>query len=139
MRASGGLDYATAMHYFNETQSDLWPEVLYNLDAKFKYVDPATVGYIDFSQRDNTGKAGVTVQEGGYLYECQGSRSEHRKWWLNNRFLYMDSRYNTGSTYHDAYATMRLYTPAAYNPIVEPNAEFTLTPYTDMYLSVRFG
>lgn len=139
MRASGGLDYATAMHYFNETQSDLWPEVLYNLDAKFKYVDPATVGYIDFSQRDNMGNAGVTVQEGGYLYECQGSRSEHRKWWLNNRFLYMDSRYNTGSTYHDAYATMRLYTPAAYNPIVEPNAEFTLTPYTDMYLRVRFG
>lgn len=139
MRASGGLDYATAMHYFNETQSDLWPEVLYNLDAKFKYIDPATVGYIDFSQRDNFGTAGVTVQEGGYLYECQGSRSEHRKWWLNNRFLYMDSRYNTGSTYHDAYATMRLYTPAVYNPIVEPNAEFTLTAYTDMYLRVRFG
>jgi len=139
MRASGGLDYAQAIHYFNETQSDLWPEVLYNLDAKFKYIDPATVGYIDFSQRDDKGTAGVTVQEGGYLYECQGSRAEHRKWWLNNRFIYMDSRYNTGSTYHDAYATMRLYTPAVYNPIVEPNAEFTLTPYTDMYLRVRFG
>lgn len=139
MRSKGGLDYASCMHYFNETQSDLWPEVLYNLDAKFKYIDPATVGYIDFSQRDNLGTAGVTVQEGGYLYECQGSRAEHRKWWLNNRFIYMDSRYNTGSTYHDAYATMRLYTPTTYNPIVEPNPDFTITPYTDMYLRVRFG
>ena len=133
-----GLDYPTCIKYFNETQSDLWPEVLYNLDAKFKYIDPATVGYIDFSQVDQTGANGVTVQEGGYLYECQGSRAEHRKWWLTNRFIYMDSRYNTGSTYKDSYATMRLYTPANWSSI-EPNPDFTITPYADMYLRVRFG
>lgn len=135
---SHGLDYPTCIKYFNTTQSDLWPEVLYNLDAKFKYIDPATVGYIDFSQKDNTGANGVTVQEGGYLYECQGSRAEHRKWWLTNRFIYMDSRYNVGSTYKDSYATMRLYTPANWVS-VEPNPNFTITPYADMYLRVRFG
>lgn len=137
MRAHG-LDYPNCIRYFNETQSDLWPEVLYNLDAKFKYVDPATVGYIDFSQKDQNGVNGVTIQEGGYLYECQGSRAEHRKWWLTNRFIYMDSRYNTGSTYKDSYATMRLYTPANWSSI-EPNPDFTITPYADMYLRVRFG
>lgn len=137
MRAHG-LDYPTCIKYFNETQSDLWPEVLYNLDAKFKYIDPATVGYIDFSQKDQNGINGVTIQEGGYLYECQGSRAEHRKWWLTNRFIYMDSRYNVGSTYKDSYATMRLYTPANWSSI-EPNPDFTITPYADMYLRVRFG
>lgn len=137
---TNGLTYSDSLHFFTETQSKAWSESVYNMDAKFKYIEPATVGYIDFSTQDNTGAYGVNVQDSYYLYECQGSRESHRSWWLSNRFNYMDSRYNTGE-YHDSFALFRLYTPTegAYNPVVEPDSTFRLTPYSDMYLRVRFG
>lgn len=137
---TNGLAYSDSLHFFTETESKAWSESVYNMDAKFKYIDPATVGYIDFSTQDNTGAYGVNVQDSYYLYECQGSRESHRSWWLSNRFNYMDSRYNTGE-YHDSFALFRLYTPTegAYNPIVKPDSTFRLTPYSDMYLRVRFG
>lgn len=137
---TNGLTYSDSLHFFTETQSKAWSESVYNMDAKFKYIEPATVGYIDFSTQDNTGAYGVNVQDSYYLYECQGSRESHRSWWLSNRFNYMDSRYNTGE-YHDSFALFRLYTPTegAYNPVVKPDSTFRLTPYSDMYLRVRFG
>lgn len=135
-----GLTYTDSLHFFTDTQSDMWSEAIYNMDAKFKYIEPATIGYTNFSKQDNTGAYGVNVTDSTYLFDCQGSRESHRSWWLNNRFNYMDSRYNTGN-YLDSYALLRLYTPTegTYNPIVKPNSTFKLTPYTDMYLRVKFG
>lgn len=138
MRTRGGLTYANCIKYFNESQSDQWPENVYNIDGKFKYVVPATKGYVDYSTQDpTTGKYGVTVRNATYLYECQGPREEHRKWWLNNRFTYMDSRYFS-SNYAEDYATIRLYTPSKYEGVT-PSSTFALTPYADMYLRVMFG
>ena len=137
MRSRGGLTYQNCMKYFNEGQSDQWPENVYNIDGKFKYVIPATKGYIDYSTQDTTGKYGVTLRNSSYLYECQGSREEHRKWWLNNRFTYMDSRYFAVS-YAEDYATIRLYTPSIWEGVT-PSSTFKLTPYADMYLRVMFG
>ena len=138
MRSKGGLTYANCMKYFNQGQCDQWPENVYNIDGKFKYVIPATKGYVDYSTQDpNTGKYGVTIRNSSYLYECQGSREEHRKWWLNNRFTYMDSRYFAVS-YAEDYATIRLYTPAIWEGVT-PSSTFKLTPYADMYLRVMFG
>lgn len=131
------LTYDKLQEFFTEEQSDQWAENLYNIDGKFKYIDPATKGYIDYSQTDNNGILGVNIQEQGYLYQQQGPRKEHRKWWLNNRFSYMDSRYNTG-TYKTSYATMRLYTPSSYSTVI-PNATFNITPYADMYIRIKFG
>lgn len=136
-----GLTYEKAMDYFTRTQSDAWSESIYNMDAKFKYVEPATIGYIDFSKQDDQGVQGVNVQDSYYLFECQGSRATHRSWWLNNRFNYMDSRYDTGE-YHDSYALFRLYTnltEGTYNKVVEPDPTFYITPYSDMYLRIKFG
>ena len=138
MRSKGGLTYANCMKYFNQGQSDQWPENVYNIDGKFKYVIPATKGYVDYSTQDpTTGKYGVTVRNSSYLYECQGSREEHRKWWLNNRFTYMDSRY-FAVAYAEDYATIRLYTPSIWSGVT-PSSTFKITPYADMYLRVMFG
>lgn len=138
MRSKGGLTYANCIKYFNQGQCDQWPENVYNIDGKFKYVIPATKGYVDYSTQDpNTGKYGVTIRNNSYLYECQGSREEHRKWWLNNRFTYMDSRYFAVS-YAEDFATIRLYTPAKWEGVT-PSSTFKLTPYADMYLRVMFG
>ena len=133
------LNNANCLKFFTRQQSDLWAEALYNVDAQFKYVDPATVGFTNYQYTDpSTGQLGTNFIDETYLYEAQGSREEHRKWWLHNRFIYMDSRYNTGD-YKDNYVTMRIYTPRIYDPSVEPNSTFRLTPYSDMYLRVRFG
>lgn len=136
-----GLTYDKALYYFNDSQSSAWSESVYNMDSKFKYIEPATIGYIDFSKKDNEGNAGVNVQDSYYLFECQGSRATHRSWWLNNRLTYMDSRYDCGE-YHDSFALFRVYTNLAdgtYNKVVEPDPTFYLTPYTDMYLRIKFG
>ena len=147
LRSEYALTEANCDKFYKEELSDMWPENLYNIDAKTKYIDPATKGYIDFQYADpdysdpndpTAKKYGVNRQDATYLYEAQGTRAEHRKWWFNNRFTYMDSRYNCGD-YFTNYVTMRIYTPANYNPVVQPNATFMLTPYSDMYLRIRFA
>lgn len=130
LRTEDILSYEKVYNYMNKNQSDKWCEAIYNADSKFKYIDPMIEGYWDY------GKGGYTYT-GEYLYALQGSRADHRKWWLYNRFRYMDSKYNTGQYFGDT-ATMRLYTPATWAGIA-PNADFTLTPYADQYLRVRFG
>ena len=49
----------------------------------------------------------------------------------------MDSKYNAGDFLID-YATMRLYTPQSYAG-VEPDANFTIVPFADQYVRVKFG
>ncbi len=114
------LSYMSVLSVLNGEQSDKWCEAIYNADGRFKYVDPL-----------------IEDGNGSYLYACQGSRAEHRKWWLYNRFLYMDSKYNAGDFLTD-YATMRLYTPQSYAG-VEPDANFTIVPFADQYVRVKFG
>lgn len=114
------ISYASVLSVLNGEQSDKWCEAIYNADGRFKYVDPL-----------------IEDGNGSYLYALQGSRAEHRKWWLFNRFLYMDSKYNAGDFLTD-YATMRLYTPQSYAG-VEPDANFTIVPFADQYVRVKFG
>jgi hypothetical protein len=133
------LTEANCLRYFTTEHSDRWAEALYNVDAQFKYVDPETKGYIDYQYTDpSTGVLGANRRDSTYLYEAQGSREEHRKWWINNRFAYMDSRYNVGDYFNNR-VTLRLYTPRDYDKSVLPNAAFDLIPYSDMYLRIRFG
>ncbi|NDV58060.1 leucine-rich repeat protein [Bacteroides sp. 519] len=124
------LTYERVYTYLNINQSEKWCESIYNEDGKFKYIDPLTKGYYDYGQ-------GGHIYTGEFLYALQGSRADHRKWWLYNRFRYMDSKYNAGNYFGDT-ATLRLYTPAQWTG-VKPNADFALTPYADQYLRVKFG
>lgn len=120
MRSSGAISYDMCIGVLNGEQSDKWCEAIYNADGKFKYIDPL-----------------LNQGNGSYLYALQGSRAQHRKWWLYNRFRYIDSKYVAGDFKND-YVTMRLYTPNVWQG-VKPNADFTLTPAGDVYVAVKYG
>lgn len=130
IRTQKVLTYEDIISVLNTEQSGRWCEAIYNADGTFKYISPLIDGFYDYGVNE-------FIHTGAFLYAMQGSRAEHRKWWLFNRFRYMDSKYNTG-TYVSDYATMRLYTPSDWVG-VKPDADFHLTPYADQYLKVKFG
>ena len=110
LRSDGEISYEKLEQMFENHQGK-WPEAIFNEDAWFKYIDPLI--------EDGTGD---------YLPMLQGSKAEQRKWWLYNRFRYMDSKYNAGSALTD-YIQLRAYS----------KANITITPYADVYPSVKFG
>lgn len=110
LRSTGVLSYEKVERMFEEHQSK-WPEAVFNEDAWFKYLAPL-------------------VEEGSaaYLSMLQGSKAEQRKWWLYNRFRYLDSKYNAGDALTDV-ITVRGYA----------KADITVTPYADVYASIKYG
>lgn len=115
LRSEGILSYANVEARFEQHQSK-WPEAVFNEDAWFKYIDPL----ID----PDTGKEPTAV----YLPMMQGSKAEQRKWWLYNRFRYMDSKWNAGDALSDV-IQLRGYA----------KANITVTPYADIYPAVKYG
>lgn len=110
LRSKGLLSYADTERRFEEHQSK-WPEAVFNEDAYFKYLAPLI--------EDNSA---------AYLSMLQGSKAEQRKWWLYNRYRYLDSKYNAGDALSDV-ITVRGYA----------KADITVTPYADIYASVKYG
>lgn len=110
LRSSGALSYSKVEEMF-ETHQDKWGEAIFNEDAWFKYLAPL-----------------IEDSNGAYLSMLQGSKAEQRKWWMYNRFRYIDSKYNAGDALTD-YITVRGYSPA----------DITVTPYADIYAAVKFG
>ena len=115
LRSSGALSYAKVERMFEEHQAK-WPEVIFNEDAWFKYIAPMTD-----PEEDAESKV-------AYLKMLQGSKAEQRKWWLYNRFRYIDSKYNAGDALTDV-ITLRGYA----------KDDVTVRPYADIYPSVKFG
>lgn len=120
LRAGNKWNAKYIANYFDEMQSK-WPEAMFNEDGRTKYliplIDPVTVD-------EDTGEL---IRTDRYLTMLQGSKAEQRKWWLYNRFRYMDSKYNTG----DASKTINL---RLFN-----GGTLTLTPAIDLYVGVSFG
>ena len=110
LRSTGALSYSKVETMF-ETHQAKWPEAIFNADAYFKYLQPL---FDDGSS--------------AYLSMLQGSKAEQRKWWLYNRFRYMDSKYNAGDALTDV-ITLRGYA----------KDNITVTPYADVYASVKYG
>lgn len=110
LRSTGKLSYSVVENMF-ENHQNKWCEAIFNEDAWFKYIDPLV--------EDGTG---------AYLAMAQGSKAEQRKWWLYNRFRYMDSKYNAGDALTDV-IQLRGYA----------KANITVTPYADIYPSVKYG
>ena len=110
LRSTGAISYSKVEQAFEEHQSK-WPEAVFNEDAWFKYIDPLL----------NDGTA-------SYLAMAQGSKEEQRKWWLYNRFRYIDSKYNAGDALSDL-IQVRGYA----------KANITVTPYADIYPTVKYG
>lgn len=132
LRQKNILTYDKVIEYCNTRQSDKWCEAVYNEDGYFKYESPLIDGYTDYS----SGTA-QTVKTGAFLYALQGSRDAHRRWWLYNRFKYMDSKFQAGSSLSD-YITFRTYTPSSWAG-VEPKADITIGAFSAMYGTIRWG
>lgn len=99
-----------------ETHQDKWPEALFNEDSWYKYILPL------INNNENR------------LEMCLGSKEEQRKWWLYNRFKYIDSKYNAGDASADS-VSMRSY----YQPQSGETYGITITPYADIYATVLYG
>lgn len=105
-----GLNYNNLIHNYGTKQADAWNEIIYNLDAQYKYVRPLAEGYYGDG-------AWVGPYTKDYLYAAQGSRSMHRRWWLANRLNYFNGKYLSSAFKTDKF-TMRLYTPSVQTEVV---------------------
>lgn len=90
LRSNGTLSFPVTEQRFEEHQAK-WPEAVFNEDAYFKYLQPL-----------------VEQNTASYLTMLQGSKAEQRKWWLYNRFRYLDSKYNAGDALTDSQSLWRL-------------------------------
>lgn len=115
LRSNGTLSYETVSRRFTDHQAK-WPEAIFNEDAWFKYIMPLT--------DPDPGKDPTAV----YLPMLLGSKAEQRKWWLYNRFRYMDSKWNAGDALTDI-IQLRGYA----------KADITVTPYADIYPTIKYG
>ena len=115
LRSTGAWSYSKFEQVFEAHQSK-WPAALKNEDSWFKYLKPL----LDPDAGDEP-----TTE---YLAMCQGDKAEQRKWWLYNRFRYLDSKYNAGDALTDT-VVLRAYA----------KANITVTPYASIYASVKYG
>lgn len=99
-----------------KAHQDKWPEALANEDYWYKYILPLI--------QNNENR----------LEMCLGLKTEQRKWWLYNRFKYIDSKYNAGDASADS-VSMRTY----YEPAESETYGITVTPYADIYATVMYG
>lgn len=123
LRSQNKLSYAVVEKMFEDHQNK-WPEAVFNEDAWFKYLAPLVA--------PETGKN----PDASYLSMLQGSKAEQRKWWLYNRFRYMDSKYNAGDALSD-YIQIRGYAKPAVN--AQGKSGMTIVPYADIYTAVKYG
>ena len=86
-----------------------WPEVAWNWDAQFKYLEPFHLG-------------------SNNLAMLQGNKASQRDWWLYNAFKYRDSKYQAGESLTN-YIHLRLYEAG----------EINVVPYSHLYTRVKFG
>jgi hypothetical protein len=94
-----------------ENHQSIWSEAIYNEDGYRKSIEPL-----------------VLKNDASYLPMLQGKKEQHRKWWLYNRFRYLDSKYVTGSSM-DTRILIRSHA----------KANVTLTSYVNMYGHVYYN
>ena len=80
MRNAGTLSYDSVISRFEEHQSK-WPEAIFNEDMHRKCLEPL-----------------IKDGDGLYIPMLQGKKEMWMKWWLYNRFRYIDSKYITGTS-----------------------------------------
>lgn len=103
LRKGGSFNYARMLRAYNADQADAWQEVYINEDADYKYIDPLVSGYeawfdpegnLISKEKAETTEGAYKKTAANYLYAAQGTRSQHRNYWLEKRFNYLDSKYN---------------------------------------------
>ena len=107
---AAGFSYESVMAAFEEHKSN-WPEALYNEDMQAKCLD-----------------ALINDGDGTYLPFLRGDKWSWTQWWLYNRFRYLDSKYEYGSSLENQ-ATIR----------TNVMANLFLTYYIKMYGNVYYN
>ena len=80
-RSEGLLTYDNVIKYFITDQSDKWSISIYNEDAEYKYI----------SMYRNVGADGKRNPDN--LYQVKGTGEEHLKYFIKNRLMYCDSKW----------------------------------------------
>ena len=115
LRSQGLFSFENIEKMFEDHQGK-WSENIFNEDAKLKYVAPLI----------NTGN--------DYLGMLQGAKAEQRRWWLYNRFRYLDSKYNAASAV-DEQNTIQF---RAFVQDTSNTPDITIIPYADIYAAVSY-
>lgn len=110
LRTSGAINYDIAINKF-ETHQSKWPEAIFNEDMYVKCIEPL-----------------ILSGDGLYLPMLQGKKEQWMKWWLYNRFRYLDSKYITGTSMTNR-ITIR----------TRAKANIFLTSYVNMYGHVYYN
>lgn len=114
------LSYAKIIEYFITNHSDKWSISVYNEDAEFKYISMLR------SDNDATN-----------LDQVRGTGEEHLKYFIKNRLMYCDSKWNAGY-YPEDKITLRLYTPEG-NLAIPANHDITVTSFSNIYAGVKYN
>lgn len=73
------LSYENLIAEFNTRQCDKWAEAVFNEDSNYKYVY----------------QGGAANKDSDYYTVLQGSRGEHRKYWIDNRLQWIHGKYKS--------------------------------------------
>lgn len=109
-RTGDQVSYETVNAMFENHQSK-WPEAIFNEDMYIKCLEPL-----------------IKSGDGLYLPMLQGKKEMWMKWWLYNRFRYLDSKYVTGTSMENR-ITIRAH----------QKASVWLKSYVNMYGHVYFN
>lgn len=126
MRNNGKLTPEVVYQYFITNGAKKWSESIYNEDAVFKYISML------ISDNDATN-----------LDQIRGSGESHLRYFIENRFKYCDSKWYTAD-YANDYISLRIYTPVDDSGApktglaVRPNANIKVTPFSNMYVGVKY-
>ncbi len=119
------LSYDNIIKYFITNQSDKWSISIYNEDAEYKYISL-------YRNNDNP----------EFLYQVKGTGEEHLKYFIKNRLMYCDSKWQTGDFVNKDTNTilMRLNAPKdIVDEEIKPNMTIKFKTFSNMYAGVRYG
>ena len=127
LRSDNKISYSAIRNQFVIEGSDKWSESIYNEDSDFKYI----------SMLRESGDA-------TNLPQVKGTGEHHLEYFLDGRINYCDSKwYATGPDektdpgYANDFIVLRVNTPETYGSVT-PNANITITPFSNMYAGVRY-
>ena len=119
------LSYNNVMKYFITDQSDKWCISIYNEDAEYKYLSMYRNG-----------------DDSSFLYQVKGTGEEHLKYFIKNRLMYCDSKWQAGDFINKDTNTilLRLNSPDGIeDDAIKPDMTIKYKTFSNMYTGVRYG
>lgn len=122
------LSYDKVVENFITNHSDKWSISIYNEDAEYKYISMYRNGELKGDQ---------------YLYQVRGTGEEHLKYFIKNRLMYCDSKWQAGDFINKDTNTiiLRINAPdiSTSYPNLQPSTKIEYTTFSNMYAGVGYG